>query len=96
MIRRDLPETVSPWLPGTPDCSLCRAAPAAQGSVASRGRGWPGQHRHIPMGKGCLGEGTSLEKHRGATLRFQGGINDKEKPLSACTSSGQAGLLLVR
>ena len=35
MIKKDLPGTVFLWLSGTTACSLCRAAPPAQGSAGS-------------------------------------------------------------
>ena len=46
----------------------------------------------LTWGKALWGAGMSLEKSKGAFLCLQGGILEKEKPLSAGTHSGQAAL----
>lgn len=49
----------------------------------------------FPWGKVLWGRDVSEEEQR-SNYVLPGGINDKEKSISACTSSGQAGLSLAR
>lgn len=84
----------------------CRVTPWPQGTTAP---GSAEQHRQLRAlwgarggnqdqlekpGHPRLGKGMSLEKSKGAFLCLQGGIQEKEKPLSADTRLGQAALLL--
>lgn len=48
----------------------------------------------VPWRKILWGAGMSLDKSKGETLCSQVGISEKEKPIYACTSSGQAALWL--